>query len=324
MNTVICSKKNKVLEGKLLAKEEIMELVDAPLEELCEAANEIRKHFCGNVFDLCTIINGKSGRCSEDCKYCAQSSFYHTDVETYPLLSTGEIVKAAKYNEAKGVLRFSIVTSGKKLSRSEVEEMAACIREIKKETNSSVCTSFGLLREEEFRMLKEAGVERIHNNLESSKEFFKKICSTHTFDDKVEAIKAAQKAGLRVCSGGIMGLSESMEDRIDMAVTIRELGVRSIPVNVLNPIAGTPYEKNPKLSKEEVCRIVAIYRFILPDGFIRLAGGRGLLPDKGRQCFISGANAAITGDMLTTAGISIDEDKNMLAQLGYEVTLVEK
>ena len=319
--TTIKEYQNKVLHNRLLTKEEAMQLVDAPLEELCKAANEIREHFCGNAFDICTIINGKSGKCSENCKYCAQSAFYNTNVESYPLLSTEKIVEQAKYNDDRGVLRYSIVTSGKRLSSEEVDQVCEMVKSIHAQTNISVCGSFGLLDEEQFRKLKAAGLTRVHNNLETSESNFENVCTTHTFKDKVEAIKAAKRAGLNVCSGGIMGLGETMEDRIDMVLAIRELGVRSIPVNMLNPIPGTPYENNPRLTNEDMRRIVAIYRFLVPNASIRLAGGRGLLPDKGRTCFLSGANAAISGDMLTTQGITIETDMKLIQELGYKAVL---
>lgn len=319
--TTIKEYQNKVLQNGLLTKEEAMQLVNAPLEELCKAANEIREHFCGNAFDICTIINGKSGKCSENCKYCAQSAFYDTNVESYPLLSTEKIVEQAKYNDDRGVLRYSIVTSGKRLSSEEVDKVCEMVKSIHEQTNISVCGSFGLLDEEQFRKLKAAGLTRVHNNLETSEANFENVCTTHTFKDKVEAIKAAKRAGLNVCSGGIMGLGETMEDRIDMVLTIRELGVRSIPVNMLNPIPGTPYENNSPLTNEDMRRIVAIYRFLVPNASIRLAGGRGLLPDKGRACFLSGANAAISGDMLTTQGITIETDMKLIQELGYKAVL---
>ena len=316
--------KQRVLNGELIGKEEALWLAEQPLSELSKAADEIRRHFCGNGFDICTIINGKSGRCSEDCKYCAQSAFYHTGAEEYPLLSTEEITEQAKYNDDRGVLRYSIVTSGKRLSDREVDRMCESIRDIKEKTGIAVCVSFGLLNEEQYRRLKEAGAERVHNNLESSRAYFPQVCTTHTFDDKIAAIRAAQAAGMSVCSGGIMGLGETMEDRIDMVLTIRELGVRSIPVNMLNPIPGTPYEHNRRLTGDDMRRIVAVFRFLVPDASIRLAGGRGLLSDKGRACFCSGANAAISGDMLTTAGITIEQDMKLLEELGYEPRLWDK
>ena len=309
--------KEEIYNGKRIGKEEALFLADQPLEELSQAADEIRRHFCGDGFDICTIINGKSGRCSEDCKYCAQSAHYHTGAEEYPLLDTEEITAHAKYNDERGVLRYSIVTSGKRLNDKEVDQMCESIRDIKAKTGIGVCVSFGLLNEEQYRKIKEAGAERVHNNLESSRRYFPEVCTTHTYDDKIAALRAAQAAGLSICSGGIMGLGETKEDRIDMALTARELGVRSIPVNMLNPIPGTPYEHNEKLKPEDMQRIVAVYRFLVPDASIRLAGGRGLLPDKGRACFCSGANAAISGDMLTTSGITIETDMQMLKELGY-------
>lgn len=313
--------KEKVLGGEQITKEEAMRLYEEPLEEVCTAADEIRRYFCEDRFDLCTIINGKSGKCPEDCKYCAQSAYYHTSTEDYPLLETEEIVRQAKYNADRGVLRYSIVTSGRALKDEEIDQMCGAIRAIREQTDIEVCVSFGLLSEAQFRRVKEAGASRVHNNLETSRRNFPNVCTTHTFDDKVETVKAAKSAGLTVCSGGIMGLGETVEDRIDMALTLRELGIRSVPVNMLNPIPGTPYEGNPRLTVDDMRRITAVYRFILPDAAIRLAGGRGLMEDKGEGCFRSGANAAISGDMLTTAGYSIETDMDMLDRIGYRVVL---
>lgn len=320
--SIVRQLKEKVMSEEWIGKEEALQLAAAPLKELTEAADEIRRRYCGDTFDICTIINGKSGKCSEDCKFCAQSSRYHTGLkDTYPLLGTEELLKEAKYNADRGVLRYSIVTSGRCLSDREVEQLCDSIRRIKEETDIRICVSPGLLREEQFRRLKEAGADRVHCNLESSERYFPQVCTTHTYEEKTAAIQAAERAGLSVCSGGILGLGESMEDRIDMVLTVRNLGVRSIPVNVLNPIPGTPYEKNPVLSGEEILRCTAVFRFLIPDGFIRLAGGRGLMEDKGKKCFQSGANAAISGDMLTTAGITVESDMEMIRSLGYKVSL---
>lgn len=310
---------DKVLAGEQITRDEALMLYEQPLEELCGKADEIRKRFCSDGFDICTIINGKSGKCSENCKFCAQSTHNHTGAAEYPLLSAEEITEQAKLNDSQGVLRYSIVTSGRRLTDDEVDKMCEAVRKIKNETGISVCISFGLLDEEQYRKLKEAGVTRVHNNLETSERNFPNICTTHTFSDKVKAIQAAQAAGLSVCSGGIMGLGETPEDRIDMAFSLRELGIKSVPVNMLNPIPGTPMGDNKKLTTEDMRRIVAVYRFILPDASIRLAGGRGLMEDKGRSCFKSGANAAISGDMLTTAGITVETDMKLIRELGYEV-----
>ena len=312
---------DQVINGKKISKEEALFLYRQPLLELCRSADKIRKYFCSDQFDICTIINARSGSCSENCKFCAQSAHNHTCAATYPLLSKEVILAQAKINHEQGVLRYSIVTSGKRLSDAEVDLMCEVVREIKEKIGISVCVSFGLLNEQQFRKLKEAGVTRVHNNLETSRRNFPNICTTHKFDDKIQAIRAAQAAGLSVCSGGIMGLGETAEDRIDMALTLRELGVRSIPVNMLNPIPGTPFENNERLTPEDMQRIVAVYRFILPRASIRLAGGRGLMPDKGKSCFTSGANAAISGDMLTTAGITTKTDMALLKELGYEVKI---
>lgn len=320
--SVVRELEGKVFAGESISREDALRLLDAPLEELAGAADRIRERFCGNAFDMCTIINGKCGKCSEDCKYCAQSAHYHTSCgESYGLLSTEELLEQAKYNDGRGVLRYSIVTSGRALPDAEVEQACESIRAIRRETGISVCVSFGLLNEEQFRRLKEAGASRVHCNLESSERFFPEVCTTHTFAEKVETLKAAKRAGLSVCSGGIMGLGETMEDRIDMVLTARELGVKSVPVNLLNPIPGTPYEKNRVLSGDELCRITAVFRFLIPDGMIRLAGGRGLVGDKGEKCFCSGANAAISGDMLTTAGITVETDMELVEKLGYEVRI---
>ncbi len=322
MHHIIEQLKEKVLSGGQVNKEEALLLADTPLEELTGAADEIRRQICGTGFDICTIINGKCGRCSEDCKYCAQSAHYHTACgEHYPLLDTEALLTGAKHNEAQGVLRYSIVTSGRRLSDREVDQVCESIRVIRRETSIEVCVSFGLLGEEQFRKIREAGASRVHCNLETSARYFPQVCTTHTYEEKIETLKAAKRAGLSICSGGILGLGETMEDRIDMVLTARNLGVKSVPMNLLNPIPGTPYEHHTPLGNEEACRCAAIFRFLIPDASIRLAGGRGLVGDKGARCFRSGANAAISGDMLTTAGITVETDMELIRESGFEVKL---
>lgn len=311
----------EIKNGRLISGEEALALVGAPLEPLCSAADDIRAHFCSDSFDMCSIINGKSGRCSENCRYCAQSAHYCGSCEEYPLMNTQQLLEGAEYNEKRGVCRFSVVTSGKRLSGAEVDSICESYREMSGKCGISLCASHGLLCYEDFVKLKAAGVTRYHNNLETSRRYFPSICTTHTYDEKLDAIRAAQRAGLEVCSGGIMGLGEAWEDRVDMALELRGLGIRSVPLNVLNPIKGTPLGNSEPLSEDEVCRIAAIWRFILPEAKIRLAGGRGLFPDKGERIFKSGANAAITGDMLTTSGITIADDTALVKKLGYEVKL---
>ncbi len=307
----------KTLIRENITKSEALSLLDINLSDLSASANQIRQKFCNNKFDICSIINGKSGKCSENCKYCAQSAHYNTDIKEYSLLDTNSIFKEAKLNADKKVSRFAVVTSGKALNDEEIDKICQTYKEIKAKCNIKLCASLGLLSYEKFIKLKNAGVSRYHCNLETSKNFFPHICTTHTYDDKINTIKTAQKAGLEVCSGGILGLGESFEDRIDMFFELKELGIKSVPINVLNPIKNTPLENNKILSSEEIARTIAIARFILPDAFIRLAGGRKLFNDKGKSFFLSGANATITGDMLTTQGISISEDFKIIKNLGF-------
>ncbi len=317
---MIIELKNQVINGKQISKEEASILLHANLETLCKSANEIRAFFCKDAFDICTITNGKSGGCPENCKFCAQSAHYkEAQAKVYPLLNKEQIVKEAKYNADKGILRYSIVTSGRRLSKKEIDEICKSYKEIKNTCDISLCASHGLLDYEDFIKLKEAGVVRYHNNLETSRRYFPSVCTTHTYDEKIATIQAAQKAGMDVCSGGIIGMGETMEDRLDMAFELRNLGVKSVPINILNPIEGTPFGKNAVLTDEEILRVTAIFRFILPDSALRLAGGRGLLTDKGKALFQSGSNAAISGDMLTTMGVTITEDMEMLAELNYRV-----
>ena len=310
---------NKILnENYHITKQEAISLIDTDLKELSLYAEKIKQKFCGNKFDMCSIVSGKSGKCSENCKFCAQSSHYKTSIKEYPLLDSQNIFKEAKHNADKKVKRFSIVTSGKKLSDTEIDSVCQTYKNIKNKCDILLCASMGLLSYEQLVKLKQAGVTRYHCNLETSRRFFPNICSTHTYDDKINTINLAKKAGLEICSGGIFGLGETFEDRIDMFFDIYNLSIKSVPINVLNPIKGTPFENNKILSQEEINRTVATARFILPDAFIRLAGGRLLFKDKGVSMFSSGANATITGDMLTTSGTSIDEDFNTIKKLGFE------
>lgn len=318
--------RDRVLSGGAsTTREEGLRLSTAPLEELCSSADAIRRHFCGDGFDLCSIVNAKSGRCSEDCKFCAQSGHYMTEVTEYPLLSVDELVESARRDASKGVLRFSFVTSGRKLTESDVSTLCEASRRVRSEVGVEVCGSLGLLSSDDYAALKASGMGRIHNNLETSRRFFPSICTTHTYDEKLAALRRAHEAGMSLCSGGIFGLGESWEDRVDMALDLRELGVRSVPINILNAVPGTPIASSgiAKLTESDARRIVAVYRFLLPDASIRLAGGRGLLEDKGFRCFVSGANATITGDMLTTSGVAILTDVTGVRELGYTPRLAD-
>lgn len=315
--------KEKIKNGYVITREEAIEVYNSDYDELTKAADELREYFCGNDFDVCTIINAKSGKCSENCKFCAQSGHYHTNVKEYDLLDEDVIVKDAldKYN--RGIPRYSMVASGKGLTPKDIDKICSITRKIyEKAPDIKVCISGGIISEESFEKLKAAGITRIHNNLETSRNFFPEICTTHTYDQKIETIKAAQEAGMEICSGGLIGLGEDFKDRIDMALELRDLDVHSVPINLLNPIKNTPLENNEPLPMEEVNRTCATFRFIMPKALIRLAGGRALMEEFGESAFKSGANAAISGVLLTTKGISIEDDMKRIKDLDYQVKAV--
>lgn len=309
---------NKIKNGYLINRKEAIKLLDYDFESLAKFANEIREYFLQNEFDICSIVNGKSGRCSEDCKFCAQSSHHTTDIEVYPLKDTDYFVEDAKYHKDRCIKRYSIVTSGKKLSNIEIDKIVDSYKAINNYVDIKTCASHGLLSKDDLRKLKEAGVKRYHNNLETSRNYFDNICTTHTYDEKIQTIKDAQSVGLEVCSGGIFGLGESEIDRIDMAFEIRNLGIKSIPLNALDYIKGTKIDSK-SIKEEDFLKMVAIYRFINPSAQIRLAGCRNLLTNYGELAFKCGANATISGDLLTTCGNSIADDIKMIEKLGFEI-----
>ena len=315
---------NKSIEQGGLNKATLLQLVDAPFEDLCAAANDIRKRCCGDAFELCSIMNVKSGKCSENCKFCAQSSSWNTEVECYPFVDSQEIVAQAQTDARAGSHRFSYVASGQRVSKADIDRACLTTKEILAKTGVQVCASFGLLDRNDFERLHAAGVSRVHNNLETSRSYFSQICTTHDYDRKIQALHDARAAGMELCSGGIIGMGETWEDRIDLACELRELKVSSVPLNVLNPIPGTPLDQLKPLSLEEVCRTFAIFRFALPFTTLRLAGGRALLPEAGRACLHAGANAAISGDMLTTAGFDIPSDVHMVSAEGFSPRIIRQ
>lgn len=311
----------EIIDGRRLTrKDELFMFEYTDLKELTEGADLIRKAFFQNHAHLCTIINGRSGKCGEDCKFCAQSSSSQTGCETYDMLDEETILKDCKEKEAAGVHSYSIVTAGRTVAGKDLDKLVRIFERLHKECNIHLCSSNGLLSYEAFVRLKAAGVETYHENLETSRRNFPNICTTHTYEDKIEKIHLAKKAGLKVCSGGIIGMGETWEDRIDMAVSLSELEISSIPLNVLRPIPGTPFEELPPLTEDEIVRTVAMFRYINPTAYVRIAAGRAYFADGGKRLFTSGANAAITGDMLTTIGNNIREDMQMFMELGYDVT----
>ena len=312
---------DEIIAGRRLDKKDDLDFFKTcDLDKLCEGADRIRAAIIGDKVDLCSIINGRSGRCPEDCKYCAQSAHHHTDCEVYDFLPEERILEACRLNEREGVDRFSIVTSGRALTGDEFEKALSAYRTMNKECKIELCASMGFLTLEQFKQLKEVGVTSYHHNIETSRRFFPHICTTHTFDQKLETLKMVKAEGLYVCSGGIIGMGEDFEDRIDMALTLSEYEADSIPINALMPIAGTPLENQPTLTEEEILRTIALFRYINPTADIRLAAGRALLSNDGEKAFAGGASATITGNMLTTAAsATIRKDIEMLTGMGRNV-----
>lgn len=299
---------DKIIDRYEITKEEALELYDAPLEELKESASKITSHFFKEAIELCCISNGKCGKCSENCKFCSQSRYYNTEIQQSVLKSVDEFFKEAQANDKRGVHRFSIVTAGVRLSKAELKTIAQAYKKISSELKISCCGSLGLLDYDDFVMLKESGLKRYHNNLETSPNFFKEICTTHTMKQKEDTIALAKKAGLEICSGCILGMGESVEDRVDIALELRKLQVDSTPINILNPIKGTPLENRPTVHPDEVRRTIALFRHVLPKTVLRLAGGRLIIQKYFTDLYKYGINAEITGDMLTTAGLTVADD----------------
>jgi len=309
----------KVLTGrKLSAKDAVFlsSLQDQAVMDLFSAANRIRNHFRGNHVDLCAIVNAKSGKCPEDCSYCAQSSRSTAAIPSYALLGKKAVIEKAHVARKGGAKRFCIVTSGKRVSAEElayIAEMVSSVRSI----GLLPCATLGLLSEQDLVLLKDAGLERYHNNLETSERFFPRVCTTHSYAEKMRTIRDAASAGLSVCSGGIFGLGEAWHDRIDMAFALRDLEPDSVPINFLSPIKGTKLSRKKPPAPLEALKIISIYRFILPDREIRVCGGRlQTLGDLNAFIFFAGADGLLVGNYLTTLGRGYQEDLDLVRQLG--------
>jgi biotin synthase len=276
-------------------------------------ALEIKLARRGKSLSLCSIINAKSGQCSEDCRFCTQSAHFKTDTPVYPLKTAEEIVAAARQAKKDGATHFSIVTSGRAITGRSLPAVADLIASIRDQVDIRVCASLGMATLQDLQALQQAGLSRYHHNLETSREFFPDIVTTHTFAERVATIQAARQAGLEVCAGGIIGLGESETDRISLALTLAELGVESVPLNILIPLPGTPLAEITPLPIQEILRAIALFRLILPDAALRLAAGReSALHDFLSAAFMAGADGMMIGGYLTQRGRSAEMDRQFV------------
>jgi biotin synthase len=285
--------------------------------DLFVQATTLRRRYKDDGIFTCGIVNAKSGRCSEDCAFCAQSGHHKTHINVYPLMPKEQIVVQAETLAASGALRFSIVTSGFQPTQRELATILEAVAAIRSQTDLEVCASLGTLTETMANVLYQSGVSNYHHNLETARSYFRKVCTTHSYDDDINTLVLAQEAGMRVCSGGIMGLGESWTQRIELAFTLKELKVDSIPINFLNPIAGTPFEQHPLISPMTALKCIALFRIINPRKEIVVCGGREVtLKDFQSWVFLAGASGLMVGNYLTTCGRDIETDMEMIAQQG--------
>lgn len=313
----------KVLEGEEIGKEEVLRLSQADngnIFSLLEEANRIREKFLGNGVDLCAVVNAKSGHCPEDCIFCSQSIHHRANIQRFPLISAGEMLAAAKKAERVEAAGFGIVTSGRGIDDKEASVIGEALRLIGENLFLRRCASLGALTGTRARLLKECGLRRYHHNLEASESFFPHLCTTHSFQERLETVRVAKEAGLEVCSGGIFGLGETPEQRIELAFTLKELNVDSVPLNFLHPIPGTPGEKMSPLSPLDILKTIALFRFILPAKDIKVCGGRERnLRSLQPLLFLAGANGMLVGNYLTTSGQDPETDLQMIRDLGLKL-----
>jgi biotin synthase len=316
---------DRIISGGVIEREEAGRIAALHTHEelvmlICHAAM-LRNCFKGAQIELCAIVNARSGRCTEDCIFCAQSARYPTEVQSYPLLEAPAVVATARDAERSGALRFGIVTSGRGMgSGRELAGVCASIEGIRSETRLMPCASLGMVGEEQMRRLREAGLQRYHHNLETAGSHFPLVCSSHSYQERLDTIHAAKQAGIEVCAGGILGLGESPRQRVELAFALRELDIDSVPLNFLNPIRGTPAERYPLLTPREILIIIALFRFVLPAKDIRVCGGRETgLRTLQPLMYLAGANATMTGNYLTTGGRSPDIDRKEIEDLALNV-----
>ncbi len=314
----------KIEKGQSITREDaefIINIKNSEIVPLLWGADHIRRKFFGSKIVNCAIVNAKCGACSEDCSFCAQSAKYNTDVNAYPLLDKETLVNSVVDSEKNDINNFGFVTSGRGITKKDIAIICDSIRELKdKKVEVDNCLSLGILTSEQFEQLKEAGALRYHHNLETSRKNFPNICTTHSYDDRIRTIKLAMESGFEICSGALLGLGESWEDRIDLAFELRDLDVDSIPMNFLNPIPNTPAADFPRMKPLDILKSIALFRFINPSKEIKIAGGREVnLRDLQSMIFFSGANGFMVGNYLVTKGRNTDDDIQMIKDLEFDL-----
>jgi len=316
---------DKVLEGGSVNTKEIYPLLETKgpdIIELAAVANRVREEFNGNEIDLCSLLNAKSGRCPEDCGFCAQSAHYKTEALVYPMMDTNRIVEEAKKAQRKGTGRFCLITSGRELNDEEFETILRALDRIRRETTLDLDCSLGTLSKERAESLKKVGVTRYNHNVETAESHFPQICSTHSFRDRVKTIEVLKEQGFSICCGGIIGLGESPPQRLELAFSLRQLGIDCIPFNILNPRPGTPLEHSESIPPMEIIKTISLFRLVLPKGTIKIAGGREAnLRDLQSLALLAGANGLIVGNYLTTPGRNAEDDFRMIKDLGFKLKM---
>ncbi|MBI2181788.1 MAG: biotin synthase BioB [Deltaproteobacteria bacterium] len=313
---------DKALQGIVPERDELQAVLDAAEEELPEllsAAFKVRHHYHGKRVQIHMLQNAKSGLCPEDCHYCSQSSVSDAPIDRYPFLSKEKLVEGAKAAKDAGAVRYCIVNSGRGPTNKEIEEIAAAVREIREKVGINICCSLGLMNEEKVRRLKEVGVGRINHNLNTSRQHHPEIVTTHTFDDRVATIESVKAAGVSTCSGGIIGMGESDDDIIDLALALRAMDIDSIPVNFLHSIPKTPFEQKRELTPQKCLKTLCLFRFVNPSKEIRVAGGREVNLRSLQPLSLYPANSIFVNGYLTTPGQEASDAHQMIADLGFEL-----
>lgn len=323
MNDKIKTIANQSLRNEPISREDAHYLMQINSDEIYDVfywANQIRLRYFGHSIKTCSIVSAKQGRCTEDCSFCSQSARYHTGIEEFPLIDSNNILDAATYAEQTDSDSIGIVTSGQGISSSrDLMSLCTAIEKIAKNTHVHPHGSFGILTRETAESLVKSGLKRLNHNLETSERFFPNVCSTHTFMDRINTIRCAREAGLEICSGAIFGIGEGIDDRIDLAFTLKMLDVDVVPLNFLHPISGTPLENHIPLTPMEALKIISVFRFVLPDKEIKIAGGRERnLRDLQSWMFYAGANSTMIGNYLTTTGRKVEDDFQMIKDLGLK------